>query len=75
MPKPLRTADDARPPPMSAAMNRRKTEAFDSRKWTGDVDEQQAEAKVYLVGIIAGVAIAAPLAVWIGRALSRAIGL
>jgi hypothetical protein len=56
-------------------MNPRKTEAFDSRKWTGDVDEQQAEAKVYLVGIIAGVAILAPLVLWIGRALSRAIGL
>jgi hypothetical protein len=39
------------------------------------VDEQQAEAKIYLVGIIAGVAILTPLVVWIGRALSRAIGL
>jgi hypothetical protein len=39
------------------------------------VDEQQAEAKVYLVGIIAGVAILTPLVLWLGRALSRAIGL
>ncbi len=75
MPKPRRTGDDARRPPVSAAMNPRKTEAFDSRRWTGDVDEQKAEAKVYLVGVIAGVAILTPLVVWIGRALSRAIGL
>ena len=74
MPKPRRTGDDARPPPVSRAINPRKTEAFDSRRWTGDVDEQQAEAKVYLVGIIAGVAILTPLAVWIGRTLSGAIG-
>jgi hypothetical protein len=56
-------------------MGPRKKQAFDSTRWTGDVDEQQAEAKVYLVGIIAGVAILAPLVLWIGRALSRAIGL
>jgi hypothetical protein len=75
MPKPHRISDDARHPPVSAAVDPRKTEAFDSRRWTGDVDEQQAEAKVYLVGIIAGVAILAPLVLWIGRAVSRAIGL
>jgi hypothetical protein len=75
MPKPHRIGDDARRPPVSAAMGPRKKQAFDSTRWTGDVDEQQAEAKVYLVGIIAGVAILAPLVLWIGRVLSRAIGL
>ena len=74
MSKPRRSGD-ARRPPVSAAMNPRETEAFDSRTWTGDVEEQQAETKVYLVGIIAGLAILTPLVVWIGRALSRAIGL
>jgi hypothetical protein len=55
-------------------MNSRRTEAFDSRRWTGDVDEQKAEGKFYLVGVMAGVAILAPLVLWIGRAISRAIG-
>jgi hypothetical protein len=55
-------------------MKARKTEAFDSRRWTGDVDEQKAEGKFYLTGVIVGVAILAPFVLWIGRALSRALG-
>ena len=74
MPKPRRTGDDTQCQPVSA-MNSRKTAAFDSRRWTGNVEEQQTEAKVYLVGVVAGVAILTPLVVWLGRALSRAIGL
>ena len=73
MPKPRRAGDDAQRQPVS--MNSRKTAAFDSRRWTGNVEEQQTEAKVYLVGVVAGVAILTPLVVWLGRALSRAIGL
>jgi hypothetical protein len=46
----------------------------DSTRWTGDVEEQRAEAKSWLVGLVVVLAFAVPVAVWIGRAISRVMG-
>jgi hypothetical protein len=74
MPKLLLKENDERPiiepvakPPL--------TRAFDSARWSGDVDEQRTQAKRYVIGVAVLVVIAVPFAVWIGKALASAIGL
>ncbi len=51
------------------------TAAVESGAWTGDADEQQAELKIHLVGLVIAIALLAPLAVWLGLALTGAFGL
>jgi hypothetical protein len=41
---------------------------------SGDVDKQMAEARSWLVGLLVVLALAVPLAVWIGRAISTEMG-
>jgi hypothetical protein len=60
--------------PASPSAKRPAPKDVDSTRWTGDVDEQRAEAKGCLVGIVVVLALAVPLAVWIGRAISTAMG-
>jgi hypothetical protein len=60
--------------PASPAAKPSVTEGVDPTRWTGDVDKQMAEARSWLVGLLVVLALAVPLAVWIGRAISTEMG-
>jgi hypothetical protein len=70
------TGDTPRhPAPPPPAKDTAASDPVDSHTWTGDVEEQKAEAKTLLLGIVIAVAIAAPLVAWIGRVIARTMGL
>jgi hypothetical protein len=73
MPKPAPT-DDHVPRAQAPAPQPSEAGTVDSTKWTGDVDRQKAELKAFFVILAVAVALAAPLAVWVGQELSALMG-